>query len=47
MGCLLFDDDKFCRYVAHFLENYCYRSIAEIGSLDLSKSSCLRSGQAR
>jgi hypothetical protein len=36
MGCLLFDDDKFCRYVAHFLERYCNRSIAEIGSLDLS-----------
>jgi hypothetical protein len=47
MGCLLFDNDKFCRYVAYFLENYCYRSIAEIGSLDSSKSSFLRPGQAR
>jgi hypothetical protein len=36
MGCLLFDNDKFCRYIAHFLENYCHRPIAEIGSLDVS-----------
>ena len=36
MGCLLFDDDKFCRYVMQFLEHYCCnRPIAEIGSLDL------------
>jgi hypothetical protein len=47
MGCLLFDDDKFCRYVAQFLENYCHYSIAEIGSVDLSKSSALRRGQPR
>jgi hypothetical protein len=47
LGCLLFDDDKFCRYVAQFLENYCHHSIAEIGSLDLSKSSVLGRRQAR
>jgi hypothetical protein len=35
MGCLLFDDDKFCRYVAQFLESYRNRPIAEIGSLNL------------
>jgi hypothetical protein len=47
MGRLLFDNDKFCRYVAQFLEKYCNRPIAEIGSLDLSKGSVLRSSQAR
>jgi hypothetical protein len=36
MGCLLFDNHKFCRYIAHFLENYRNRSIAEIGGLDIS-----------
>jgi hypothetical protein len=36
MGCLLFDDHAFCRYIAHFLENYCHRRIAEIGGIDLS-----------
>jgi hypothetical protein len=36
MGCLQFDDDKFCRYVALFLESYSNRPIAEIGSLDVS-----------
>jgi hypothetical protein len=36
MGCLLFDNDKFCRYIALFLENYCHRPIAEIGSLELT-----------
>jgi hypothetical protein len=36
LGCLPFDDDKFCRYVAQFLENYCHHSIAEIGSLDVT-----------
>jgi hypothetical protein len=39
MGRLLFDNEKFCRYIAHFLENYCHhRRIAEIGSLDISYS---------
>jgi hypothetical protein len=36
LGCLLFDDRAFCRYVAKLLESYCNRPIAEIGSLDLS-----------
>jgi hypothetical protein len=36
MGCLQFDNDKFCRYIAHFLENYCHRPIGEIGSLDVA-----------
>jgi hypothetical protein len=36
LGCLLFDDHPFCRYVAKLLESNCNRSIAEIGSLDLS-----------
>jgi hypothetical protein len=36
MGCLLFDDYAFCRYIAKLLDSYCKRSIAEIGSLDLS-----------
>jgi hypothetical protein len=36
MGCLLFDNDKFCPYIAHFLENYSHRPIAQIGSLELT-----------
>jgi len=36
MGCLLFDDPNFCRDVVTLLESYCNRSIAEIGSIDLS-----------
>jgi hypothetical protein len=36
MGCLLFDDHAFCRYMAKLLESYCNRPISEIGSLDLS-----------
>jgi hypothetical protein len=36
MGCLLFDDYAFCRYVAKLLESYCNRTIADIGRLDLS-----------
>jgi hypothetical protein len=36
MGCLLFDDPAFCRYLAKLLESYCHRPIADIGSLDLS-----------
>jgi hypothetical protein len=39
MGCLKFDDDKFCYYVALFLQNYSNRPIAEIGSLDLPYAS--------
>jgi hypothetical protein len=34
IGCLLFDDHAFCRYIAKLLDNYCNRPIAEIGSLD-------------
>jgi len=36
MGCLLFDDPAFCRYVVKLLDNYSHRPIAEIGSLDIS-----------
>jgi hypothetical protein len=38
MGSLLFDDSAFCRYVALFLESYRNRPIAEIGSLELSRT---------
>ena len=36
MGCLLFENDKFCRYIAEFLESYSRHPIAEIGGLDVS-----------
>jgi hypothetical protein len=36
VGCLLFDDHAFCRYLANFLEGYCNRPIVEIGGSDLS-----------
>jgi hypothetical protein len=36
LGCLLFDDTGFCDQIAKLLQGYCNRSIAEIGSLDLS-----------
>jgi hypothetical protein len=36
MGCLLFDDHPFCRYVAKLLQSYYNRPITEIGGLDLS-----------
>ncbi len=36
MGCLLFDDHNFCRVVVRLLERCCNRSIAEIGSIDVS-----------
>jgi hypothetical protein len=36
MGCLLFDDYEFCRYIAKLLDRYCHRPIAEIGSIDLA-----------
>jgi hypothetical protein len=36
LGCLLFDDTGFCDQIAKRLQGYCNRSIAEIGSLDLS-----------
>jgi hypothetical protein len=36
MGCLLFDETAFCRQITEILQSCCNRSIAEIGSLDLS-----------
>lgn len=38
IGCLLFDDPAFCSQIVELLEGYCNRSIAEIGSIDLSYS---------
>ena len=35
LGCLLFDDEVFCRKIARLLQGYRNRSITEIGSLDL------------
>ena len=35
MGCLLINDLSFCAQVAELLQDYCGRTIAEIGSLDL------------
>src|SRR5262245_27594647 len=36
LGCLLFDDEAFCRQVMQSLKGHCDRSIAKIGSIDLS-----------
>jgi hypothetical protein len=36
LGCLLFDEGMFCRQITKLLQGCCNRSIAEIGSLDLS-----------
>jgi hypothetical protein len=36
LGCLLFDDPAFCKYITEVLQFCCNRSISEIGSLDLS-----------
>jgi hypothetical protein len=36
MGCLLFDDEMFCGQITKLLQSYCNRSIAEIGSIDLT-----------
>ena len=36
IGCLLFDNHAFCSQIVKLLKGYCNRSIAEIGSLDLS-----------
>ena len=36
LGCLLFDDQAFCSQVMEILKGLCNRSIAEIGSLDVS-----------
>jgi hypothetical protein len=36
MACLLFDDPNFCREVLTLLQGCCNRSMAEIGSIDVS-----------
>jgi hypothetical protein len=36
LGCVLFDDDAFCKHVTKRLQSCSNRSIAEIGSIDLS-----------
>jgi hypothetical protein len=36
MGCLIFDDDAFCKQLHLFLQDYLDRPIKEIGDLDLS-----------
>jgi len=36
LGCLLFDDHAFCHQVMELLKAHCNRTIAEIGSLDVT-----------
>jgi len=36
IGCLLFDDEAFCRQVMELLKCHCNRSIRDIGSLDVT-----------
>jgi hypothetical protein len=36
ISCLFFDDAAFCIQITKLLSDYCNRSIAEIGSIDLS-----------
>src|SRR5215510_10371082 len=36
LGCLLFDDEAFCRQVMELLKGHCNRSIAEIGRINLA-----------
>jgi hypothetical protein len=36
MGCLLFEDPAFCRYIVKLLDRYSNRPIAEIGSIDIT-----------
>jgi hypothetical protein len=38
MGCLLFNDPAFCRYVAKLLDSYRNHPIADIGSLDVTST---------
>jgi len=38
LGCLLFDDRAFCHQVMELLKGHCNHSIAEIGSLDISRT---------
>src|SRR5262252_949511 len=35
LGCLLFDDEPFCRQVMELLKSHCNRPVAEIGGLDV------------
>jgi hypothetical protein len=36
LGCLLFEDQAFCRQITTLLQQYCNRPIVQIGGLDLS-----------
>jgi hypothetical protein len=36
MGCLLIDDEAFCRYIVKLLQRHLNRPTAEIGALDMS-----------
>jgi hypothetical protein len=36
LGCLLFEDQAFCRQITTLLQQYCNRPLVEIGDLDLS-----------
>jgi len=36
VGCLLFEDQAFCRHITNLLQQCCNRPIVEIGDLDLS-----------
>ena len=36
VGCLLIDDDAFCKHITELLQSCCNRSIAEIGIFDLA-----------
>ena len=36
LGCLLFDDIAFSRYITALLQKHCNHPIAEIGSLDVT-----------
>ena len=36
IGCLLLEDQAFCRQITKLLQQYCNRPIVEIGDLDLS-----------
>ena len=37
MGCLLFNDSTFCAQIYELLKAHCGNTIAEIGSLDVSR----------
>jgi hypothetical protein len=38
IGCLLIEDQAFCAQIVTLLQEHCNRPIAEIGSLDLSRT---------